>query len=133
VKWLFTLNELESQDIDTYDDPNTVAQNIRRNNSLKLEHQLTKLELNVEVRASSIKAGYGRSVCEILLALLNKSLKSQRIKLRLPEFPHREEGGVIEMDMGNEIEELEFIGGNVAADDEDEEIGIADEYFFNPK
>ncbi len=29
VKWLFSLNDIQTQDFDTYNDPNTVAQNMR--------------------------------------------------------------------------------------------------------
>lgn len=48
-----------------------------------------KLGINMDIRGNTVKLGYGKHVCEILLALIKKSLKSQRVRLGFPEFPKK--------------------------------------------
>lgn len=108
---MFTLNDVDGQEFDSYEDPNTVAQNIGKNQFrsyfraiwahlkqlvyrehnylLSLEHELGKLGITQEVRGNKIKLGYGKDVCDILAALCNKALKNKRIRLGQPEFPQR--------------------------------------------
>ena len=43
----------------------------------------------MDIRGNTIKLGYGKHVCEILGALVKRSLKSQRVRLGMPEFPQK--------------------------------------------
>jgi hypothetical protein len=120
VKWLFALNDIQSQDFDTYNDPNTVAQN--------MQFELRKLHVNVDVIASKIKLGSGEHVCEILLGLCDATLKSRRVNLQAPQFPKGDDGGQMERDIGDDEEDsVEYEGAGIAEDDEGDEIGIAGE------
>ena len=74
VKWLFNLNNITDQDISSYDDPNTVGMNI--------QGELRKMNINLDVSGIKLKNGYGKHVCEVLLALINQTLKAKRVTLK---------------------------------------------------
>lgn len=48
---------------------------------------MRKLSVNVDVIASKIKKGSGEHVCEVLIGLIDATLKKKRIILNNPVFP----------------------------------------------
>lgn len=120
MKWLLSLNDIQTQDFDTYNDPTTVAQN--------MQFEMRKLNVNVDVIASRIKQGYGEHICEILLGIIDATLKSKHVRLGAPQFPKNEDKSKLEKDIGGEDEESVDDDGNVMEEDEGDEIGIATEY-----
>ena len=125
MKWLFSLNDIQTQDFDTYNDPTTVSQN--------MQFELRKLNINVDVIATKIKQGYGEHICEILLGLIDATLKNKRVLLNAPQFPRGDDSSKLEKDIGGEDGDSVDDEGNIVEDDEGDEIGIAGDNGDNKK
>lgn len=45
--------------------------------------------MNIDVIASRLKVGWGEHVCEVLLGLIDATLKNKRVSLSMPQFPRK--------------------------------------------
>jgi estrogen-related receptor beta like 1 len=74
---------------------------------------------------NKIKTGFGEHVCEILIALLNTTLKNKRVNLLTPVFPRSDDNSKLEKEIGGEEDDsVDYDGGNPIEDDDGDEIAI---------
>ena len=82
MSWLISLDNGQFPAPDQYDDPNEIASNIL--------DKLRELEIQPNVKQSSILKGSGLDVCEILNKLAQNALKAQRWQWEKPILPREE-------------------------------------------
>jgi len=91
VSWLLELNGQKVAGWNKYDDPTTASQNMIL--------ELKKLNIELDMPASKLKAGHGDGVCGLLLKLGMVSLNS-KFKFKKPVI--KDESGGRDMDEGGE-------------------------------
>ena len=76
IKWLFECNNITESDFSSYEDPNTIA--------MSIQSEMRKMNINIDISGIKLKNGYGMHLCEILLALINRTLKAKKVTLGQP-------------------------------------------------
>lgn len=120
IKWLFECNNVTESDFSSYEDPNTIA--------MSIQSEMRKMNINIDISGIKLKNGYGMHLCEILLALINRTLKAKKVTLGQPRFPANDAmGDKAEMDMDDEEDEgIDMDDNLICNDDDDEEMGMLD-------